>query len=98
MAKQENGKGGSFETRANPFLRLVSSTTMRPEVASAPMLLLAVDRLIGAGCALIIGSTRDGGALCLTILDDQDRHRTYCSNEQELDAAVASILDMYAPT
>ncbi len=95
MVTKEHGKGGNFDTRTNPFLDLSAAGGTRPELSSAVMLLQAMDRLIDAGCAIIIGSTRDGGALCFTILDNADRHRTYCSTEAELDAAVTAILEMY---
>jgi len=38
-----------------------------------------------------VGRTRDGGAMVLTVLDGDNRHRTYCSSTAELEAALESL-------
>jgi len=88
------GKGGDFATRKNPFTakRVAGSRPNLDEVAS---LGTALDAILDAECAIIIGQTRDGGALVLTILDGADRHRTYCSNESELEDAISEIIALY---
>jgi|ERR1044072_1819130 hypothetical protein len=91
----DSGKGSNFVTRANPFGK-VTTLHGAPELASATMAPKAIDTALRAGCAVMFGWTRDQGALCITILDGQDRHRTYCSNETELDDALTSMLEMYA--
>ncbi len=90
-----SGKGGDFNTRKNPFaqVRLVSR---RPSLADNTSVGLALDQILKQGCAVMLGGTRDGGALVLTILDGDDRHRTYCSNEGELDAALQTIMMLYS--
>jgi len=89
-----NGKGGNFATRKNPFTQTATPRN-RPSLADNSSIGLALDAVLGAECAIIIGSTRDGGALVLTILDGDERHRTYCSNEGELDEAVSVMLRLY---
>jgi len=89
------GKGGNFNTQRNPFQQGIKAVPNRPSLAECPRLGLAIDRILASGCALILGATRDGGAVCLTILDGEDRHRTYCSTELELDSAIASIEQLY---
>ena len=92
--KSGNGKGADFTTRANPFGK-VTTLHGAPELAGATMASQAIDTTLKAGCAVMLGLTRDEGALCITILDGQDRHRTYCSNEQELDDALTAMIEMY---
>jgi len=92
--KATNGKGAIYDKRPNPFVGS-RTTTSAPELAGVGMLGKAVDAVLACGCALMVGHTRDGGALVLTILDGQDRYRTYCSNQDELDAAVSSAYEMY---
>jgi hypothetical protein len=90
----DRGKGGSFQTKPNPF-------TNGGEVLPAPALNgkaslgVAIDNVVHAGCAIMIGQTRDGGALVFTVLDGDDRHRTYCSNDGELDRALLALHKMY---
>ncbi len=96
MAKAENGKGGTFDTRTNPFTSKVLRKGGAPDIAAAAGLGAALDALLKAGCAIILGQTRDGGALVVTVLDGDDRHRTYCSSEEELDEAIIALTTMYA--
>lgn len=88
------GKGGDFQTRRNPFTERASVGT-RPSFADDGSIGLALDAVLRSECAIIIGSTRDGGAVVLTILDGEERHRTYCSNEGELSAAIHMMLVLY---
>jgi hypothetical protein len=59
------------------------------------MVAQALDTVIAAGCAVMLGQTRDQGAIMITILEGDNRHRTYCSNEQELDDAIAAMIETY---
>lgn len=98
MAKEPtrigSGKGGDFNTRKNPFEQKGKIGSC-PGIADHTKFGLACDAILQCECALIVGRTRDGGALVLTILDGEDRHRTYCSNDDELDAALTSIFQLY---
>jgi hypothetical protein len=91
----ENGKGGNFDTRRNPFSDKPGKKGGAPELASEASIGGTIDAVLRAGCALMLGHTRDGGALVITVLDGDDRHRTYCSNDEELDAAVRALANMY---
>ena len=95
MAGKTTGKGGNWDTRPNPFANQKTGKGTC-ELANVPQLGLALDRVCRQGCAVMVGSTRDGGALVLTILDGETRHRTYCSNQDELDAAVESMNFVYS--
>jgi len=93
-AKTGTGKGGDFATRKNPFTAR-KSPGERPRMDACGSLGTALDAILDNGCAIIIGSTRDGGALVLTILENDERHRTYCSNEEELDQAIHEVIMLY---
>lgn len=95
MAKSPSGKGGNFDTRVNPFARASKVEKSRPNFTEVSNLGQALQVCVEAGCALMLGSTRDGGAMVLTILDGDDRHRTYCSNDVELQEAFDAIVDRY---
>ena len=93
--KNGSGKGANFESRKNPFLQMVLPTGLRANYTEIPNLGKALQVLVEAECAVILGRTRDGGAMVVTILDGEDRHRTYCSTSNELQAAFDRIIDMY---
>lgn len=88
------GKGGNFDTRKNPFASK-KPTNNRPRLDDTASLGTALDAILDTGNAVIIGATRDGGALVFTILDGEERHRTYCSNDEELDEAIGEIIALY---
>lgn len=93
--KQESGKGGNFDTRANPFQGSTHRQDSSADYTEVPNLGKALQVLIAAGCACILGGTRDGGAMVVTILDGEQRHRTYCSTSEELADAFSRIEEMY---
>jgi len=93
-SKTGTGKGGDFATRKNPFT-VRKATSSRPNLDAVGHLGTALDAILNQGCAIIIGVTRDNGALVLTILDNDERHRTYCSNEDELEEAINEIIQLY---
>jgi hypothetical protein len=88
------GKGGNFNSRPNPFGNN-KSVGHAPELAGTATAALVIDEVLAAGCAIMFGHTRDGGALVCTVLDGEQRHRSYCSNEQELDAMMLSLHNYY---
>lgn len=90
------GKGGNFDTRPNPFGN-VTPIRPAPDMAGVSLLGSTLDKVLRAGCALMVGHTRDGGAVVLTVLDGENRHRTYCSSDEELDAAFERLEAMYTP-
>lgn len=93
--KNELGKGGNIDTRPNPFRKMVRETQTLPNLGGSDNFGNTVDKILGAGCGLIIAGTRDGGAVVLTVLDGDTRHRTYCSSDTELEEALDSLNDYY---
>jgi hypothetical protein len=89
------GKGGNFTTRPNPFGG-TASAGRAPELTSTITLGAVIDEVLQAGCAIMLGHTRDGGALVCTVLDGEERHRSYASTEQELDAMMLALHKYYA--
>lgn len=94
--RPESGKGANFVTRPNPF-GAKRSLSSAPQLADTAMVAQAIDRVLTAGCAIMFGHTRDGGALVITILEGENRHRTYCASDQELDDATSAMYENYAP-
>lgn len=90
---KNGGKNGEWQSRPNPFLN--KTTSSAPPLAEEPHLGGVVDKVLQSGCAIMFGHTRDGGALCITVLDGQERHRTYCAHDIELSNALAALNDMY---
>lgn len=92
--KKETGKGGNWDIRKNPFTQS-KENHIAPEFGGCTDLARLLDVVCRAGCAIMVGHTRDGGAVVFTILDGDDRHRTYCSNDHELQAAIDSAYAAY---
>jgi len=95
MPKQmERGKGENWDTRPNPFNRN-GVTHIAPSFTDCTDLARLLDAVCRAGCAVMVGHTRDGGAVVFTILDGDNRHRTYCANDAELQGAIDSACAAY---
>ncbi len=54
-----------------------------------------LDRVIEAGAALIVARTRDGGAIALTLLNDDGREKTYAVSQADLDDALSELANRY---
>ena len=93
--KQEKGKGGNFKAERNPFREERTQKGTAPELRESPDMLEAMDAVFKAGNAMLIGHTRDGGSLVITLLAGTMRFRTYCSTSEELDDAAARMIQTY---
>lgn len=89
------GKGEQWDTRANPFLSK-GEQHIAPSFTDATDIARLLDAVCRSGCALMVGHTRDGGAVVFTVLDGDMRHRTYCSNDHELQGAIDSAFSAYS--
>lgn len=89
-----SGKGGNFESRPNPFSGS-KSIGRAPELAGTATASIVIDEILAAGCAVMFGHTRDGGALVCTVLDGEQRHRSYCSSEKELEDMMLALHNYY---
>lgn len=92
--KTETGKGGTWDSRPNPFGGK-DVPHIAPELAEVAGLGRVFDLVLRAGCALMLGHTRDGGAVCFTVLDGDNRHRTYAGNVHDLEQAIESLAAAY---
>lgn len=88
------GKGGNFATDRNPFAN-TGAKGKYPDIPSDSTLASAVNAILAAGAWISFGTTKDGGAIAITILKDDARHRTYCSNLEELHDALQGIMQTY---
>lgn len=64
----------------------------------ASILALALLAVVENGSAFMVSATRDHGAICLTLLDGERRHKVYPSNVQELDQALRDLIESFAPS
>lgn len=60
--------------------RGICLTTINPKLLAA-----AISGIVAAGDAAVIGSTRDGGAVVITVLSGTDKHKFYAANQGELE-------------
>jgi hypothetical protein len=93
---KENGKGGNFAKGKNPFGKMPDTLQSAPKITECAGLWAGVQCALTAGCAVLVGHTRDGGALCITVLDGDDRYRSYCSTNEEVAAAGQALMQQYA--
>lgn len=61
------------------------------------LLASALHAVVSDGAALMVSATRDQGAICLTLLSGETRHRVYPSTVQELDQALRDLIESFAP-
>lgn len=57
----------------------------------------ALHAVVSDGAALMFGTTRDYGAICLTLMSGNDRRKVYPSNVQELDQALRDLAESFQP-
>lgn len=62
------------------------------ETCNGQTLARALARVVGAGDALLLSLTSDRGALCITILEEERRHKFYCSTPRDLEETLARLL------
>jgi len=56
----------------------------------------AVVRVAMSGAALMISTTRDGGAVCLTLFDNDTRDKMYAHSVEEIEYALQGLIEDYS--
>ncbi len=79
-----------------------ANATYRPgldalKAVDSDMLATALLAVVENGCALMVAATRDQGAIALTLLDGEQRHRVYPSNADQLNQALMDLIESFAP-
>jgi len=82
------------EKPRNPFGNS-SSQHIAPSFAELTHLGAVLDAVCRAGCAIMFGHTRDGGAVVTTVLDGDNRYKQFCGNDGELERTIDSIFAAY---
>lgn len=84
-----NGRGG----RLKPLLNREQSRSLHALVVStdAALWVEAVGRALDAGAALLLSPTSDGGAFSITVLDGDDRSRSYAGSTEEVDELLRAV-------
>jgi hypothetical protein len=91
---KETGRSNPLEYSRSPFSG-TSSSHRRPSFSNVPDLGRCVDTILLAGCAVLFGFTRDGGAASVTILEGDLRHRAYCASDTEISDTLRAAEDHY---
>jgi len=89
----EAGKGANFRVERNE--RRQSAPVNRATLVGVSELGMVVESVLRAGAYISFGSTTDGGALLIRILDGPDKLSSYCHTDQELLEALEALTDRY---
>jgi hypothetical protein len=91
-----SSRRGRFATRTDsPFTRTRSAAKLG-SFEETPGITGCLDAIIASGNGLLLGVTRDGGAISLTIMIGEERHRAYATGQEELNQAVEDIITYLA--
>lgn len=69
-------------------LKAIDSAALRDAIVSA----------VDNGAGITFSSTRDFGAICITLLNGNERPKVYCTSAQELNQALLDLVDSLSPT
>ena len=81
--------------RNSPFGNNAVVVGSAPVVNHCEELWDGIQAAMDVGCGVMLGNTRDGGALCLTVFDGQDRHKTYMTDAEQVRRAGLAMRDVY---
>jgi len=89
----EAGKGANFRVERNE--RRQGTPVNRASLVGVSELGMVVESVLRAGAYISFGSTTDGGALLIRILDGPDKLSSYCHTDKELLEALEALTDRY---
>jgi len=88
------GKGGAFKVEANN--RAVRTNDgARDTLDSYGSIGRIIERVISNGAYISFGSTADGGALLIRVLDGDKKLSSYCHSKQDILEALQALEDRY---
>lgn len=83
------------KVRPSPFGNTGVVVGNAPTVNRCEELWDGVQAALDVGCGVMVGNTRDGGALCITVFDGGDRHKTYMTDAEQVRRAGLAMRDLY---
>lgn len=91
---KKRGKGGTFATTAkSPFKE---RAVLRSWGGYSDLLMAdAIRCVVTSGRYIALCRTADGGALNITVLDGDARHKTYCASASEVEEACTALIAAY---
>lgn len=78
----------------SPFRRQRGGSELG-DFAEVPGLSSVLNAVVAGGNGVLIGVTRDGGAISVTLMAGEERHRTYASDQNELDQAFTELAEFH---
>lgn len=84
-------KGVWGESKASTSKHNAAEEALRG--AKSELLLQAVIACTSTGAALMVGVTRDNGAVVLTLMWGDKRPKVYCANANELNEALTDLIE-----
>jgi hypothetical protein len=92
---QRPGRGGQFK----PLVQTGKVRSLFSLVAGGdgPLWLEAIATALDGGAALLFSPTSDGGAFSVTLLDGDERSRSYCATGDEINACLQAVLSHFEP-
>ena len=100
MAKEPHvlysGKGGNFKVERNERRQAIQGD--RASLVGVNELAMVIESVLRAGAYISFGSTSDGGALLVRVLDGPDKLSSYCHTGEELLAALEALAERYSDT
>jgi hypothetical protein len=84
------GRGGNFK----PLVQSGKTRSLFSLIAGSdgPLWLEAIATALDGGAALLFSPTSDGGAFSVTLLDGDERSRSYCATGDELTSCLQAVL------
>ncbi len=96
MPQKLNGRGEMVRVDGSKYGKVLASkghSSIKTDVLNIPAEYWrdAVLAVLLAGDAVLLGTTRDGGAVVMTIMEGDRRHRQYFSDATELMASLQEL-------
>lgn len=95
LGRDRPGRGGAFK----PLVPAKSTRSLFSIIADtdAGLWVEAVGSTLDTGAALLLSPTSDGGAFSITLLDGDERSRSYCATSDEVTACLQAVLANLRP-
>lgn len=87
------GMGGNFVVTQQPKAEAPQGKAPMP--GDVPGFVVAMGYALAQGAGLVLTVTRDGGALSITVLDGNEKLKTYCANKEQLSSAALALRARY---
>jgi len=95
IERKGKGRGKTTPTSQSAWAKARDASSADLTAIDPALIGSAVQAVAMAGAALMVSTTRDGGAVSITVFDNDEKERVYAHSSEEIEYVFRGLVEQY---